>query len=337
MSDKVVFLVDKLTDEFNQVFPSGVREALAQELDVQSVPIIQSADLRDSDCHFEDVESIFSTWNMPAMDEDIISRVFPKLRHLYYAAGTVKYFSRPFERCGVQIHSAAPVNAIPVAEYSAALIILAAKGFFRSRISISNHFFRAKKAAESFPGNFHSLVGILGFGNVGRRVASLLHEQTELEIVTYDPYVEEEDCISFGVQKVPLSDLFETSDVITNHLPNTEETKGMISADLMSLMKPTATLINTGRGAQVNEADLARQLARQPLQTAILDVTDPEPVRPWNRLLRCKNAYVTPHIAGSQGGEKRRLGMAMIEEFRRVMRGECPQYSVNLASLNRGA
>lgn len=337
MSGKIIFLVDKLTDEFNQVFPTEVRESFAQELGIESIPVVQSADLCGSDCRFEDVESILSTWNMPVMDEDVISRVFPKLRHLYYAAGTVKYFSRPFERRGVQIHSAAPINAIPVAEYSAALIILAAKGFFRSRVSISNHFFRAKKVAESFPGNFRSVVGILGFGNVGRRVAALLHEQTELEIVAYDPYVEEDDCIALEVQKVSLSDLFETSDVITNHLPDTTETKGMISADLMSLMKPTATLINTGRGAQVNEADLARQLARQPLQTAILDVTDPEPVRPWNRLLRCKNVYVTPHIAGSQGGEKRRLGMAMIEEFRSVMRGECPQYSVNPASLNRGA
>ena len=337
MSSKVLFLVDKLTNEFDQVFPSEVRESFAQELGIEPIPIIQSTELCDSDCRFEDVESIFSTWNMPVMDEDAISRMFPRLRHLYYAAGTVKYFSRPFERCGVQIHSAAPVNAIPVAEYSAALIILAAKGFFRSRISVSNHFFRAKETAESFPGNFRSVVGILGLGNVGRRVAGLLHEQTELEIIAYDPYVGKEDCASLGVQKVPLDNLFEVSDVITNHLPDTEETKGLVSAKLMSLMKPTATLINTGRGAQVDEANLARQLSRHPLQTAVLDVTNPEPARPWNRLLRCKNAYVTPHIAGSQGREKRRLGLAMLDEFRRVERGEQPQYSVDPASLNRGA
>ena len=337
MSEKIIFFVDKLTDEFNQVFPSEVRESFAQELGVESIPVVQSTDLCGSDCRFEDVESILSTWNMPVMDEDVISRVFPKLRHLYYAAGTVKYFSRPFERCGVQIHSAAPVNAIPVAEYSTALIVLATKGFFRSRISISNHFFRAKKVAESFPGNFRSVVGILGFGNVGRRVAALLHEQTDLDILVYDPYVRDDVIASIGARKVSLRDLFKTSDVITNHLPDTEETKGLISADLMSLMKPTATIVNTGRGAQVNEADLARQLARHPLQTAVLDVTDPEPVRPWNRLLRCKNAYITPHVAGSQSGEKRRLGMAMLDELRRVMGGERPQYSVNPASLNRGA
>lgn len=336
-NDRVIFLVDKVTNEFGQVFPEDMRESLALELGVPSVPVVQSADLEDSKRRFEGVDTIFSTWNMPMLEADALPELFPNLRHLYYAAGSVKYFAEPFVRCGVELHSAASVNASPVAEYAAALIILASKGFFRSRVTTLNHFYRAKRAADLFPGNYHSTVGILGFGNVGREVASLLHERTELDLIAYDPYVDEGVCASLGVRETSLQGLFAASDVITNHLPDTEETRGMIAAELLSSMKPTATFINTGRGAQVNEAALARVLSSHPLQTAILDVTDPEPVRPWSRLLRRKNVYITPHVAGSLGNEKRRLGEAMLDEFHRVERGEPAIYAVNLDTMNRSA
>ena len=274
---------------------------------------------------------------MPTLTSKEIAGFFPRLKHLFYAAGTVKYFAGPYLERGIHVYSAAPVNAEPVAEYAAAQIILASKGFYRSRITPIRHFFRAKKTADAFSGNYRAKVGILGFGNIGRRVAAALSRETALELFAYDPYVSNEKCAELGVTKTTMDEIFRTCDVITNHMPDIPETKGVVSPEFLSLMKSTATFINTGRGAQVDESALAATLRKNRLQTAVLDVTSPEPIRPWNPLLRCKNAYVTPHIAGSLGNEKLRMGEAMLEEIHRVLSGAAPLYEVTAASFARGA
>ena len=337
MSNKAIFLVDKVEEDFELVFDEALRRQVAEEIGVEDIPIFDSAHLRELNDGLPDTEIVLSTWNMPTLSSGEITALLPGLRHVFYAAGTVKYFAEPYLERGIHVYSAAPVNAEPVAEYATAQIMLATKGFYRSRITPARHFFKAKKVSGAFPGNYRSKVGILGLGNIGRRVASALHRETELELFAYDPYVSGEKCVELGVTKMSMREIFRTCDVITNHMPDIPETKGAVSAELLSLMKPTATFVNTGRGAQVDEAALAVTLRRNRFQTAILDVTSPEPIRPWNPLLRCKNAYVTPHIAGSLGKEKLRMGEAMLEEMRRVLSGAAPLYEVTTALLAKGA
>ena len=337
MSNKVIFLVDKVGKDFELVFDEALRRRIAREMGVEAIPVFDAAHLRELNDGLPDTQIVLSTWNMPVLGSKEIAALFPGLRHIFYAAGTVKYFAEPYLEQGVHVYSAASINAEPVAEYATALILLAAKGFYRSRITAARHFFKAKKTSDAFPGNYRSKVGILGFGNIGRRVAAALCREAKLDLFAYDPYVSEEKCAELGVTKTSLDEIFRTCDVITNHMPDISETKGVVSAKLLSLMKPTATFINTGRGAQIDEGALASTLRRNRLQTAILDVTSPEPIRPWSPLLRCKNAYVTPHIAGSLGNEKLRMGEAMFEEMRRVLSGAAPLYEVTAASLAKGA
>ena len=87
-------------------------------------------------------------------------------------------------------------------------------------------------------------------------------------------------------------------------------------------MKPDATLINTARGAIVREAELIAALSARPDVNAVLDVTHPEPPEPGSALWVLRNVFLTPHIAGSVGGEPRRMGRFMVEEFHRFRRGE---------------
>lgn len=337
MAAKAIFLVDRISEDFQVVYQADTRRAIAACFGLPDLPLICSDDI---DSHVEEcreAEAVFSTWNMPVLSSDEIRKRFPNLEHVFYAAGTVKYFARPYLELGIRVHSAASVNAQPVAQYTTAQILLATKGFYRARITPLGHFFRAKKAADSFPGNYQAKIGILGFGNIGRRVARELISQADVSILAYDPYVSQVTFEELGVFKASIREVFSSCDVISNHMPDTPETKGIISADLFAAMKPTATFVNTGRGAQVDEAALVKSLKRNPLQTALLDVTFPEPIRPWSALLRRGNAYITPHIAGSLGGEKARMGEAMLEELRLVASGLAPLYEVESASLERSA
>ena len=209
-----------------------------------------------------DAEAIFSSWGMPTLSEEEIAEYLPRVRALFYAAGTVQAFARPFLARGVRIFSAWRENAVPVAEFAVSQILLANKGFFRAcRMNRS-----AKAHAEThrlfsaYPGNFDCRVGLLGCGSIGRLVAEELRRH-RLEVLVFDPFLTDEAASSLGVQKASLKEIFATCQTVSNHLANNERTKGMLDWSLFSKMPRNATFINTGRGAQVVEADLARALA----------------------------------------------------------------------------
>ena len=175
-------------------------------------------------------------------------------------------------------------------------------------------------------------VGFVGGGSIGSLVCERL-KTIDCEVLAYDPYLSEERARSLGVRLVSLPELFSSCDVISNHLANKEELAGIFTYELFSWMKPNATFINTGRGRQVVEKDLARALREEPGRAALLDVLTQEPYAPWNPLMRRKNAFLTPHIAGSMGQEVWRMAEYMIEEFGRWSAGEQTRYGVTLQML----
>ena len=189
----------------------------------------------------------------------------------------------------------------------------------------------------TYAGNYHSKVGILGAGHVGRSVIEILKRDTELDIYVYDPYVSEESCAKMGCRKASLEEVFSVCDVISNHMPDIDETRGIICERLLNTMKPSAGIINTGRGAQIIEKDLVRSLRQCKSRFAVLDVTSPEPIRPWNPLLRMRNAYVTPHIAGSMGTEIERLGTAMCDAYEAVVTGDAVSCEIRREQLTNMA
>ena len=279
---------------------------------------------------FRDVEVIFSTWGMPCLTEAQIRENLPELKAVFYAAGTVQAFARPFLAQGVRVFSAWAANAVPVAEYTVAQILLANKGFFRTMG------YTDKKAAfalaETYPGNFHSRVGIIGAGMIGKLVIKLL-KNFNLEVVVFDPFLPEETARELGVEKVSLEEIFTSCRVVSNHLANNDQTKGMLHGGLFSKMLPYATFLNTGRGAQVVEQELIECLQARPDLTAILDVTSPEPPVAGSPLYTLPNCILTPHIAGSTGNEVRRMGQYMKEEFARFAAGQPCRYEVTEAML----
>ena len=277
---------------------------------------------------FSEVEYIFSTWSMPSFTEEEISLCFPSLKAIFYSAGTVQTFAKPFLAKGVKIFSAWAANAVPVAEYTVAQIILACKGFFRAcTLATQNKRKEARAHSMSCPGNYGCKVGLIGVGMIGSMVAEMLKTYNH-KVLVFDPFCSEEKANALGVELCSLERIFSECQVISNHLANNPQTVGMLNYQLFKLMKPNATFLNTGRGAQVVEADLAKAMSEKPDAVSVLDVTFPEPIEAGNPLLALDNVYLTPHMAGSQADEVHRMAEYMEAEFKSFINGEQTRYMV---------
>ncbi len=277
--------------------------------------IYTKAEVLNAPNAFGEVRYIFSTWGMPVFTEDEIKELFPSLRALFYAAGSVQTFAAPFLASGVSVYSAWRANAIPVAEYTLAQILLSSKGYFLSAAAQSaGELDKASAIKERYGGNYGATVGIIGVGMIGRRVIELL-APFSVRVLAYDAFLSAEKIEALGAEKVGLAELFASAEVISNHLADNVQTRGMIDYGLLSRMRPYATFINTGRGAQVNEADLVRLLSERGDLTALLDVTYPEPPEASHPFYSLPNCFLTPHIAGSSGREVLRMGEYMHRSY----------------------
>ncbi len=273
-------------------------------------------------------EIIFTTWGMPILTEQQIKQYLPSLKYLFYAAGSVQAFARPLLASGVRIFSAWTANAVPVAEYTLAQILLANKGFFTHARLLGNRELAQSHALKAtYLGNYRQSVGLIGCGSIGTLVAKAL-QQHDLDVLVYDPYLPREKADALGVTLCELDELFERCSVISNHLPNNAQTRGMLGYAQFSRMLPYATFLNTGRGAQVVEDDLVRILSERDDLTAILDVTDPEPSPLDHPFYSLPGCILTPHIAGSLGNEVWRMSAYMADEFELLLHRQPPRFEV---------
>ncbi len=325
---KAIFLCELATKIFRVYDPETC--AALQTLTGIEKNLYTKADILNDPAKFADVEFIFSTWGMSQLTEDEIKTYLPRLKCVFYGAGSVQKFARPFLNCGVKVFSAWAANAIPVAEFTVAQIILANKGYFRS--THVYHSTRDKKAAsaaiQACNGNYGETVGLIGAGGmIGRLVIQML-KPYNLKIAVCSTSLTDEKAKALGVENCSLEELFKRSFVVSNHMANNEHTKGMLNYNLFSKMRENAVFINTGRGAQVVEGDLVRILHERPDLTALLDVTSPEPPVEDHPFYTLPNCLLTPHIAGSAGDEVARMGAYMLRECEAYLAGEPTQYEV---------
>jgi phosphoglycerate dehydrogenase-like enzyme len=277
-----------------------------------------------------DAEILITGWGCPMVDLHTLDTM-PKLRAVLHAAGSVKGHLCPevWER-GVVVSSAASANAIPVAEYTLGVILLAGKGVFDLRERYRRD--RAFELGFIHPaiGNYGRRVGLIGASRIGRQVIDLLRP-FDFDVQVYDPYADDLD-----VPVVDLPALLATSDIVSVHAPATRETYRMLGREQLALMPDGATLVNTARGQLVDNDALTAEL-RSGRLAAVIDVTDPEPLPPDSPLFSLPNAFVTPHVAGSHGTELARLGASVADELQRFLAGDPLAFPVTLDDLRRGA
>lgn len=327
---KAVIMSGRKSDA-DRVFTSEIREILGRRYELRD-DLMSKKNLEQNADFLKNTEYIFATWGMEHFTEEEIKRYFPSLKCVFYAAGSVQSFAEEFISCGVRVFSAWQANAVPVAEYTYAQILLSAKGFYNAERKSRFGFRSAVKYSNFCGGNYGLKVGIIGVGCIGAMVAEKLKDN-DIEVLYYDPFLPEERAKELGIRKAELSEIFEECDVITNHLANKEELNCVLSGALFGKMKPYATFINTGRGKQVDEKGLAKAMRKVKTRTALLDVTVREPLSPFSPLRRLKNVIVTPHIAGSLGREVVRMAEYMADEAERIDNGEKPLYEITADSL----
>lgn len=273
---------------------------------------------------FEDVEYVFSTWGIPVLTEAEIARYLPRLTTVFYAAGATDHFARPMFARNVTVLSAWLANAIPVAEFCVAQILLGLKGYFHcNRINHSPEGWREGRQAAG-PGIYGETVALIGAGAISRHVQELL-KAFNVKVIVVNSRPEK--------RVISLEEAFRTAFVVSNHLPNRDDNIGVLDGKLFASMRPGATFINTGRGAQVNEAEMIEVLEQRPDLTALLDVTHPEPPASGSKLYTLPNVQLSSHIAGSINDEVHRMADYMISELRHAVAGEPFQYQVTESML----
>ena len=321
---KGIFLSANLT-AIGNVYPDYITERLQQNVDfVASMDKFTADDFVSRADDLRDVEVIFSTWGMPHLELGTIKNYLPSLKAVFYGAGSVQTFAREFIESDITVVSAWAANGVPVAEFTVAQIILANKGYYQT--------LGRKRTQSSFRGNYNTNVGIIGAGMIGRLVINML-KNFKFNVYVFDPFLSDESAAELGVTKESLAYIFENCDVISNHLANNAQTVGMIDKKVLDLMKPNAAFINTGRGAQVVEADLIAALKAEPERIALLDVTYPEPPVKDSEFYTLNNVFLSPHIAGSIGAEIERMGEFMCDEFMSFINGKPLRYAVTMKML----
>ena len=270
-----------------------------------------------------EVEIIFSGWGLGTVDEKFLANA-PCLKAIHHGAGSVRSIATTemFER-GVVLTSAWKENAVPVAEFTFARIILGLKSATRIEAQLleSRDWHGERRKAESMPGSYRSTVGLVSLGAIGRRVLEFL-KMTDIAALVHDIPGTEDAIIAAGGIPTGLDDLFRTCDVVSLHTALLPETRGMISGAHIRSMKPGAVFLNTARGGLIRQVEMLSALAVRKDLTVFLDVVDPEPPPPDSELFTLPNVHVTPHIAGSLGVECRRLGQSAIDECHRRLSGQ---------------
>jgi phosphoglycerate dehydrogenase-like enzyme len=280
---------------------------------------------------------LLTGWGAPRADGHALD-LMPRLRAIVHAAGTVKPYVTPevFER-GIKVTTAAAANAVPVAEFTFAAIIYAAK---RTRLFAREYHARrdldARRDAVLPPdavGAHGITVGVVGASLVGRGVLRLLGNLSVSVLIT-DPYLTRSEASELGGVKTTLDELMARSDIVTLHAPALPETRHMIGKDQFAAMKDYAVLINTARGTLVDTEALITELRSGRIE-AVLDVTDPEPLPADSPLFGLPNVQLTPHIAGAMGNEVPRLLEQAIGEVERFAAGLPFSHQVTAADLAR--
>jgi phosphoglycerate dehydrogenase-like enzyme len=317
-------------EHFENIYKSNTKAAIASLVNIYG-PLQTQDSLAKNNSILEDADIIFSGWGMATMDKAFLDAA-PNLKAVFYAAGSVKCFITDYvwDR-NIIICSAYAANAIPVAEFTLSQILSCLKRQFHFAMKARNE--KTYKPSQCFcPGAYKSTIGIISLGQVSRHLIKLL-KSFDINIFLYDTYVDKCAATQLGVTLAGLEEIFQNCDVVSLHSALNETTKNMIRGNHFKLMKYGSSFINTSRGAIVCEKEMIEVLGKRNDITAMLDVTDPEPPLPDSPLYALPNVFLTPHIAGSVGGECARMADYMFEECERFVNGQALKYQITREQL----
>lgn len=305
-------------------------ESLSTRLEVELIPDAWNS--RQSLIAAAEASRCLVIRNRAMLDAEIIRAGSPSLELVARAgAGLDNIDLDAAEEMGIVVSTARGANARSVAEHAFGLALALAR-----RIPALDRDTRAGGWDRSHGVELLGRTwGLLGVGKTGIEVARLAH-LWGMDVIAFDPYVDPErpDLREVDVRLLPLDDVISASQVLSIHLPLTGETKRLLGADRLAMMRPEAFLINLGRGGIVDEAALAQAIEAGVIAGAALDVRDSEPPE-RSRLDTLDQVILTPHVAGLTGESEQRIVTLLAEEIERVLAGGNAEHAVGTVTRSR--
>jgi phosphoglycerate dehydrogenase-like enzyme len=320
---KILLTMEKGTQR-DIYFPAGVLQALKSlgqvTLNQNETPFTSQALIRS----LQGVDVCLTHWGCPTFTSDVLEKA-PQLRLIVHAAGSVADLvtEQVYER-GIKVCSANSIMAQYVAEGVLAYILAGLRWIPQQASDMQHHVLWEQRTLES-ESLIGAKMGLIGLGTIGRFLLELL-KPFHVQIKLYDPYVAPDSLKDYrNVELSSLEDVLTWADILSIHSSLTHETRGMLSADRLRMIKNGALLVNTARGAIVDEQALIDEL-RQERFRAVLDVYDTEPLPLDSPLRDMKNVILLPHVAGIPAREI--MSYAMLEEIQRYSKGEPLRYEI---------
>jgi phosphoglycerate dehydrogenase-like enzyme len=301
------------------LLPDDLRARLAKSVDLDDEPVdLADAEVRRS---LADVEVLLTGWGSARLDAAALADL-PVLRLIAHAGGSTSAVvdTDAADRAGVARTNAGEANSVPVAEYTVAAVLLAGTAAFVARETYAaRQSFVDREEELADAGNFRRTVGVVGASRIGRHVLRML-SAFDLELLLHDPTLDTATARALGAELVPLDELVRRSSIVTLHVPVTPETLGLLDARRLALLPDGATVVNTSRGAVVDQDALVEQMRSGRLR-AVLDVTEPDILPPGHPLYTLPGVFLTPHVAGAVGTEIARMGEMVVDEVERFVGG----------------
>ncbi|HWQ89222.1 MAG TPA: 2-hydroxyacid dehydrogenase [Desulfitobacteriaceae bacterium] len=258
----------------------------------------------------------------------------PKLKAIFSLHGTpVDIDLDTATESGIMVFKTPGRNADAVAELTIALMIMCARKILPSIKCVeSGEWAHTPYDWSYFEYRGQELcgktLGLVGFGSIGQKVAHRL-SGFDMEMLTYDPYVNKDQANRLNVELTSLEDLLRRSDFVSVHLPVTPQTKGVIGKAEFALMKPTSYFINTARAWVVEEIDLVEVLSNNRIAGAGLDVYINEPIGLNYPLIGLDNVVLTPHIGGATHEVVDHHSEIVFDDIQILRKGKIPDHLVN--------
>jgi len=319
------------------LFDAERRSRLERLVRLPSPARLDDVDSAASRAQLANAEILVTGWGTPRLTAEHLA-VAQRLRAVVHAGGSVKgHLASAFWERGVVVTSAAAANAVPVAEFTLANILLEAKRTAQYVEGYRRHREVGGAWRDHVPPTigFGGVVGIIGLSRTGRRVAELL-QAFDLEVLVADPHVDAKEALAVGARLTALDDLLAVSDIVTVHAPELPETHHLLDARRIGLLPENAVVINTARGSLIDADALAARCRTGSLR-AVLDVTDPEPLPRDSPLFDVPGIVLTPHIAGAMHPETHRLADSALDDLAHLVAGRRPVHVVDAATLGISA
>jgi D-3-phosphoglycerate dehydrogenase len=232
------------------------------------------------------------------------------------------------QKFGIGVLNVRGRNAQAVAEFTLGLLLGEARNIARSHHALVGKTWRKNFQNSDYIPELHGrILGIIGMGEIGRRLVKLLSGFEMARILVYDPYVSDEEMAAWGIEKVDLEELLRESDFISLNARLTEETRHLISKSELALMKPHAYIVNTARAGLIDEESLEQALRQRKIGGAALDVFAHEPLPPESALLKLDNITMTSHLAGTTVDAWPRSARILVEDILRLLDGKRARYA----------